>query len=543
MSRLPLRFEQVLTRELHQAEGVKAAALAILFTLGMLNGFILSLRVPAALLRPGYSIKHLAALSTIAAFGALTELAMWLAVRRRTRREQPVPAAWGWALTGLECLLPTASLTGIALILNEPKAFSAPAGMMYGILLTTTALRLDPRRCLFAAVLSAGSHFGMAALLLRLGYLTSTVSSGLWVHSTRAFLILLAGGAAALVAQQLRRRIEHSVAVMEDRSRVVATFGRYLNDEVVDVLLNSPHGQRLGGHKCEVSLLMTDLRGFSSLSERLPPERVMLLLNHYLGAMTEIIARHRGTIDEFIGDAILVIFGAPLPQEDHAVRALRCALEMQQAMAAVNAWNHAQELPEIEMGVGVHSGAVVVGNIGSAQRQKYGVVGSAVNLTARIESFTVGGQILVSADTAARIGAGLHIRQTREVQPKGSRQPMCIFDVAGYEALRLPPIELSLVEIAPLSVRLRLVEGKALSEDFFSGEILALSARGARLRCATLLSPWQNLAVEIDGGIAFAKVVQVDGVITLRFTDWDEQARAALDRRLPANHGAKVAGP
>lgn len=530
MSRPSLRFEQVLNRELSRAEGVKAAALAVLFTLGMLNGIFYSLRVPMALLRTGYTSRHLFALPLLAGFGVLVELSMWLAVRRRTRRGQDVPALWGFALMAFECVLPSVVLVCIAIVVNDPKVLSAPAVVMYSIVLTTSALRLDPRLCLFAGVIAAGSHFAIAALLYRRGYLLVEVSSGLWVHSARAFLILLQGATAALVAHQLRRRIEHSVAIMEDHSRVVATFGRYLSDEVVELLLHDPQGQKLGGDKREVSLLMSDLRGFSSFSERLPPERVVLLLNHYLGAMTEVIARHRGTIDEIIGDAILIIFGAPLAQDDHAQRAVRCALEMQRAMVDVNTWNRTHDLPAIEMGIGVHSGTVVVGNIGSMQRQKYGVVGVAVNLTARIESFTSGGQILISTETAGRIGEGLQVRHSREVHPKGATQPLRILEIAGYEALQLPEIDLALTPITPLPVRLRLVEGKVLSVEFFSGEILALSERGAHLRCAQTLEPWQNVAVELDGGAAFAKVLSVDDVITLRFTDWDDRAKAAQIR-------------
>ena len=185
------------------------------------------------------------------------------------------------------------------------------------------------------------------------------------------------------------------------------TFGRYLTDDVVKSLLESPEGLKLGGERRKVTLMMTDLRGFTSMSGRLAPEQVVAMLNRYLGTMVEVIQQYQGTIDEFIGDAIFILFGAPVQRDDDAERAVACAMAMQLAMAGVNAQNRAEGLPEVEMGIGIHTGEVVVGNIGSDRRTKYGVVGSHVNLTARIESYTVGGQVLISdAGRLARLGAG-----------------------------------------------------------------------------------------------------------------------------------------
>jgi adenylate cyclase len=158
------------------------------------------------------------------------------------------------------------------------------------------------------------------------------------------------------------------------------------------------------GGKRKITMLMADLRGFTSLSERLPPERVVTLLNRYLTTMVSVIKQYQGTIDEFIGDAIFVLFGAPIWQEDDAQRAVACGIAMQLAMASVNEQNRQDGLPEIEMGIGIHTGQVVVGNIGSAERTKYGVVGSQVNLTSRIQSCTTGGQTLISEATRREVG-------------------------------------------------------------------------------------------------------------------------------------------
>src|SRR5919199_53781 len=150
--------------------------------------------------------------------------------------------------------------------------------------------------------------------------------------------------------------------------------------------------------------LMSDLRGFTSLMGCLAPEQVVTIINRYLSAMVDVILQYEGSINEFIGDAIFVIFGAPLWRPDHAQRAVACAVAMQLAMVSVNAQNRSDGLPEVEMGIGVNTGEVVVGNLGSHKRTKYGVVGTHVNLTARIESYTVGGQILISATTLQEAG-------------------------------------------------------------------------------------------------------------------------------------------
>ena len=227
-------------------------------------------------------------------------------------------------------------------------------------------------------------------------------------------------------------QVEALVVELEVRNAFIReVFGRYITDEVVNTLLESPEGRQLGGERRTITLLLSDLRGFSTLCEGLGPEKVVQILNIYLGAMADVIGEYRGSINEFIGDAILAVFGAPVAGEDHGERAVACALAMQLAMDGVNATLVAQGLPALEMGIGVHTGEVVVGNIGSSKRAKYGVVGSHVNLASRIESYTVGGQVLISESTAAVLGDRLRTRQSFQVLPKGAREAITIYDVCG----------------------------------------------------------------------------------------------------------------
>jgi adenylate cyclase len=221
---------------------------------------------------------------------------------------------------------------------------------------------------------------------------------------------------------------------LEMRNRFIRqTFGRYLSYEVVESLLEKPGGLDLGGETRRVTILMTDLHGFTTLCETLAPQQVIAILNRYLEAMTDIILRHGGTINEIIGDAILAVFGAPTRHDDDARRAIACAVEMQATLEMVNAENHELGLPRVAMGAGLNTGEVVVGNIGSDRRTKYGVVGWHVNLSSRIESHARPGQILAAASTIQDAGAGLRINGQMEIVPKGVSSPMLIYDIAGIE--------------------------------------------------------------------------------------------------------------
>lgn len=211
-------------------------------------------------------------------------------------------------------------------------------------------------------------------------------------------------------------------------------FGRYLTDEIVESLLESPEKLQVGGERRTVTILMADIRGSTPLTEGLPAEDVMRLLNTFLAHMTDVIMQHEGTIDEFIGDAIMVLFGAPVWKEDHADRALACAIAMQNRMAAVNAENAENGLPPVRMGVGVNTGPVVVGNIGSARRAKYGVVGIDVVLTARIQAHAEAGQILASDAAARACASEVDTASSRQVPMKGVTEPVTLHELAGIGA-------------------------------------------------------------------------------------------------------------
>ena len=233
-------------------------------------------------------------------------------------------------------------------------------------------------------------------------------------------------------ADALEADLQSQAETLARRSQFIReTFGRYVSEDVVAQLLDAPEGFELGGALRKVTIVMSDLRGSTALAERLAPQEVMAFVNRYLEAMVDVILAYRGTIIEILGDGLLVLFGAPLTRDDDAERAVACALAMQLRLADTNALHRQAGLPEVEMGIGIHTGEVVVGHIGSQQRTKYGVVGSAMNLTGRIESYTTGGQILISPTTYAETAAVLTVSHQMTVAPKGVAAPITLYAVSG----------------------------------------------------------------------------------------------------------------
>ncbi|MGB8874611.1 MAG: adenylate/guanylate cyclase domain-containing protein [Desulfobaccales bacterium] len=302
------------------------------------------------------------------------------------------------------------------------------------------------------------------------------------------------------VAQQ--QKLLELNAALELRNRFIRqTFGSYLSDEIVDVILKKG-GLKIEGEKRRATILLADLRGFTSLSERLPAEDVVTMLNIYLETMIEIIQKYQGTIDEFIGDGILVIFGAPILRPDDPQRAVACAVEMQLAMASVNDRNCQAGYPEVALGIGINTGEVVMGNIGSKKRIKYAVVGRAVNLTARIESYTVGGQIFISESTLDECGDVCRIDTAMKVMPKGVKKPLTIHEVGGIGGdfqLFLPPKkEITWLELKQgLPVRFTVVDWKHTGELGHGGAITKIAHNMVEIHSEVLPSPLANLRISL----------------------------------------------
>ncbi len=218
------------------------------------------------------------------------------------------------------------------------------------------------------------------------------------------------------------------------------TFGRYLTDEVLEQILEQEDGAKLPEERRVVTILFMDVRHSTELSEMMSASDFIRMLNNFLTEMIEIINAWQGNILDFVGDSIVAVYGAPRYNEDAARDAVASAVAMQRRMTVVNEWNREQGYPEISMGIGIHTGEAVLGNIGSSTRTKYDMIGRNVNLASRIEGYTAGGQILISSETLAAAGDRVVINPNGEmkVRPKGISEDIILHEVVGFGQKTIP---------------------------------------------------------------------------------------------------------
>lgn len=351
--------------------------------------------------------------------------------------------------------------------------------------------------------------------------------------------------------EELLARIKTHLNVKQlklEKAYIRDVFGRYVTEEIVSEILETPEGVKLGGEKRKITILTSDLRGFTAISERYSPEDVVKVLNFYLEKMADVITTYGGTIDEFMGDGILVLFGAPLIKEDDPQRAVACAVAMQLAMQEVNQQMEAWGWDKLQMGIGINTGEVVVGNIGSEKRIKYGVVGNQVNLTYRIESYTIGGQILISESTFKDVESLIKIESNRQVQPKGVKEPITIYDIAGiggdYNLYIEKEAEIFVDLITPIKLEYSRLDGKDVGENLFEGQLIKLSPKGAEIKAkssylADIPLIFSNIKINLsldsvpsEANDIYAKVMSRqddEGIFVVNFTSCSREIQEQLD--------------
>jgi adenylate cyclase len=318
--------------------------------------------------------------------------------------------------------------------------FQTPVGRLAGVEVHANVVHMLATRSLIrpagwgAALAVQIAVVGLAALLLAwlrplagtLAALALTVALGV----PASYLAFHGGGYAVdfllpVLATCLTGIGAHALA----RRRFRDTFGRYVGRDVMqEVLAENP---TLQGDRREVSVLVSDLRGFTTLSETMPAEQVAAHLNEYFPAMIDAIFAERGMVNDFIGDGILAVFGAPLPDGDHAWRAARAALAMQTALETLNREWAARGIATLRMGIGIHTGMVFAGNVGGPSRIKYTVIGDTVNVTARLEGLNkeLGTTTLITAEVEKALGDRVETRYRGEAPVKGRAEPLRVYEL------------------------------------------------------------------------------------------------------------------
>jgi adenylate cyclase len=221
---------------------------------------------------------------------------------------------------------------------------------------------------------------------------------------------------------------------LEERDRLRDTFGRYVTRQVADHLMKG--NMNLGGELVPVTILFSDIRSFTSISESMDPRALLDFLNEYFSGMVESVLHHHGVVDKFIGDAIMAVFGAPVPESADPLNAIKAALEMRSRLEKINVSFKARGLPEIKSGIGLHSGQVVAGNIGHSDRMEYTVIGDAVNLASRLEGMTkeLECDVVLSEDLYHQVEAHVEAEPLRKIKVKGRDQEVMVYRLIGMRS-------------------------------------------------------------------------------------------------------------
>jgi class 3 adenylate cyclase len=343
--------------------------------------------------------------------------------------------AVSYVLVSLDLAYVVVVLFGVSLV-AEPGTFigttSAPPFFILFLLNALSGLRFDFKISLYCAVISVLIVFGLGAYDAYHGFFP--FAPGVFLET---FLKAVLVGATALVSgyigQRSRRLIAQAVQEQEEKRFIKSVFGRHASEEVVEDALK--RGLELGGEEREVTVLFADIRNFTSLAERLQPSEVVDLLNDYFARMVDVITGNGGMLNKFMGDGILAIFGAPMSYDDSARRAVVTALRMTERLTEFNRRQVARGKPELVIGIGIGTGNVIVGNIGSIERMEYTAVGDPVNLASRLDELNkqLGTSILVSPSTYQQVVDGglqdVGFRRLGPVEVKGREQGTWVYQV------------------------------------------------------------------------------------------------------------------
>jgi adenylate cyclase len=284
--------------------------------------------------------------------------------------------------------------------------------------------------------LALRSSHTVAGAALGAGVAIAYLAATQWAFVRDGFAIGGVYPVIAVVLCTLGGSVFRAVTEEREKRQIRSAFRHYLNPEVTDLVARDPSQLRLGGERREITVLFSDVRGFTSISERLDPRALAELLNEYLGAMTDVVFRHAGLLDKYVGDAVMAFWGAPVETPAHARQCCEAALDMLTALATLRERWASLGWPPFDIRIGINTSQAAVGNFGSPQRFSYTAVGDGVNLASRLEGLNkvYGTRILIAESTRQQVGDDFICRQIDVVRVRGRDQPVAVYELLGRRA-------------------------------------------------------------------------------------------------------------
>jgi adenylate cyclase len=410
---------------------------------GLLGALIVFYGLGYALFRKDYPMFRFltpAAFFYIIAVIALLlcyELAIRYLIGRWLRRGRGVPGALRYLNAFVETSVPSILMLLVSREMNPVYVLQSAAGLLYSVFIVLSTLRLDFRLSVFTGLVAAAEYVALSFAYIGAG--GGVVEGGARAAAGTPFeappfyvakgvMLALAGLAAGFVADQLKRRVSNVFRAQEERQRIVSTFGQQVSPAIVEALLKA--GPEIASRRTFVCVMFMDIRNFTPLVENKSPEEIVAFQNVVFAEAVDIVNRNHGIINQFLGDGFMATFGAPLATGRDCDNALAAAREL---VAGIRGLSEAGRIPPITIGVGLHAGEAVSGNVGSALRKQYSITGNVVILASRIEQLNkdYGSQILVSGEVLAAAGEqALGHEPLGPVHVKGREEPIEIYRLA-----------------------------------------------------------------------------------------------------------------
>ncbi|HYD08339.1 MAG TPA: adenylate/guanylate cyclase domain-containing protein [Reyranella sp.] len=417
-------FTQALRREILRSEQQRMRVLAaILFFVLCLTS--IGLQVLPELRERLFPNGGIAWWMPAAAIGpfVLYELAAVAVLDHRIAAGKDFPQSARFANALIETSLPGVIIFVLSHHMAPQLVFGFWPPMLFFVFIVLSTLRLDFWLSLWTGFVAAVEQFGLALWLLPLDRAGGRAEEALAYHFSRSTVLMLAGIAAAIVARALRQQFESSVAAAQARDKVTNLFGQHVSPMVVEQLLETD----LQSERRTVCVLFLDIRGFTAMTRTRSADETVTLLNDFFAEMIEIVDRHNGFINKFLGDGFLALFGAALADPAAAANALAAGRDM---LKAVDAWNLSHPERRLKIGIGIHIGEAITGSIGSPRRKEYTAIGDTVNLAARLEQLTkdTGTRLLIS-EPMRKAAAALDAVDLGDLPVRGYEQPVRVWSL------------------------------------------------------------------------------------------------------------------